>query len=193
MRSKLGCQASNLLCSAMLNNAIIEGTVDFRRLAIVSVNFFCALRSVQIHFFRPSKKQHTVEKGSRQNSGRTQLSKVRLFFLSWFCSFSTVCWNGWLHGRPEKTTVLCGPRPKTKQKMKLKKQKNYKFCWAPSALEPAYRSVPSAILKLGFRRAAMNVSCRGSLKIGLHSGKASKLKAKISVFVHEKRGLFFTP
>ena len=36
-RSKWGCEASNLLCSAMLNNAIIEGTVDFRRLAIVSV------------------------------------------------------------------------------------------------------------------------------------------------------------
>merc|ERR1712078_883700 len=56
MRSKLGCQASNLLCSVMLNNAIIGGTVDFRRLAIVSVNFFCAHRGVQIHFFRPSKK-----------------------------------------------------------------------------------------------------------------------------------------
>ena len=40
----------------------------------------CAHRSVQIHFFRPSKKQHTVEKGVVQNSGRTQLSRVRLFF-----------------------------------------------------------------------------------------------------------------
>ena len=29
MRSKLGCQASNLLCSAMLNNTIIEGTWFF--------------------------------------------------------------------------------------------------------------------------------------------------------------------
>ena len=39
----------------------------------------------------------------------------------------------------------------------------------------------------------MNVSWRGSPKIGLHSGKASKLKAKKTVFVNEKRGLFFTP
>ena len=74
----------------------------------------CAHRSVQIHFFQPSKKQHTVEKGVIQNSGRTQLSKVRLFFLSWFFSFSTVCWNGFLYGRPEKNTVTCGPRPKKK-------------------------------------------------------------------------------
>ena len=60
-------------------------------------------------------------------------------------------------------------------------------------MEPAFRSVLSAILKLGFRRAAMNVSWRRSPKIGLHSGKASKLKAKKTVFVNEKRGLFFTP
>ena len=60
-------------------------------------------------------------------------------------------------------------------------------------MEPAFRSVLSAILKLGFRRAAMNVSWRGSPKIGLHSGKASKLEAQKTVFVHEKRGLFFTP
>ena len=60
-------------------------------------------------------------------------------------------------------------------------------------MEPAYRSVLSAILKLGFRRAAMNLSWRRSPKIGLHSGKASKLKAKKTVFVNEKRGLFFTP
>ena len=39
----------------------------------------------------------------------------------------------------------------------------------------------------------MNVSWRGSPKIGLHSGKASKLEAQKTVFVHEKRGLFFTP
>ena len=39
----------------------------------------------------------------------------------------------------------------------------------------------------------MNVSWRRSPKIGLHSGKASKLKAKKTVFVDEKRGLFFTP
>jgi len=37
----------------------------------------------------------------------------------------------------------------------------------------------------------MNVSWRRSPKIGLHSGKASKLKAKKTVFVNEKRGLFF--
>ena len=60
-------------------------------------------------------------------------------------------------------------------------------------MEPAFRSVLSAILKSGFRRAAMNVSWRRSPKIGLHSGKASKLKAKKTVFVNEKRGLFFTP
>ena len=60
-------------------------------------------------------------------------------------------------------------------------------------MEPAFRSVLSAILKLGFRRAAMNLSWRRSPKIGLHSGKASKLKAKKTVFVNEKRGLFFTP
>ena len=51
MRSKLGCQASNLLCSAMLNNAIIEGTVDFRRLAIVSVNFFAPTIACRFIFF----------------------------------------------------------------------------------------------------------------------------------------------
>ena len=39
----------------------------------------------------------------------------------------------------------------------------------------------------------MNVSWRGSPKIGLHSGKASNLEAQKTVFVHEKRGLFFTP
>ena len=38
-------------------------------------------------------------------------------------------------------------------------------------MEPAFRSVLSAILKLGFKRAAMNVSCRRSPKIGLHSGE----------------------
>ena len=60
-------------------------------------------------------------------------------------------------------------------------------------MKPPFRSVLSAILKLGFRRAAMNVSCRRSPKIGLHLGKASKLKAKQTAFVNEKRGLFFTP
>ena len=40
----------------------------------------CAHRSVQINFFRPSKKQHTLEKGVIPNSVRTQLSKVRRFF-----------------------------------------------------------------------------------------------------------------
>ena len=59
-------------------------------------------------------------------------------------------------------------------------------------MELAYRSVLSAILKLGFRRAAINVSWRGSPKNGLHSGIASKLEAKNTVFVNEKRGLFFT-
>ena len=60
-------------------------------------------------------------------------------------------------------------------------------------MEPAYRSVLSAILKLGFRRAAINVSWRGSPKIGLLSGVASKLETKNTVFVNEKRSLFFTP
>ena len=82
MRSKLGCQASNLLCSAMLNNAIIEGTWIFGGWRLCPSGRLCAHRSVQIHFFRPSKKQQTVEKGVVQNSGRTQLSRVRLFFLS---------------------------------------------------------------------------------------------------------------
>ena len=60
-------------------------------------------------------------------------------------------------------------------------------------MEPAYRSVLSAILKLGFRQAAVNVSWRGSSTIGLLSGVASKLETKNTVFVNEKRGLFFTP
>jgi len=58
-------------------------------------------------------------------------------------------------------------------------------------LELAYRSVLSAILKLGFRQAAINVSWRGSPKIGLHSRIVSKLEAKNTAFVNEKRGLFF--
>ena len=91
MSSKLGCQASNLLCSAMLNNAIIEGTWIFGGWRLCPSGRLRAHRSVQICFFRPSTKQHTLEKGSMQNSGRTQLSKVRLFFLSSFFSFSTVC------------------------------------------------------------------------------------------------------
>ena len=80
MRSKLGCQASNLLCSAMLNDAIIEGTWIFGGWRLCPSGRLRAHRSVQIHFFRLSTKQHTVEKGSGQNSRRTQLSKVRLFF-----------------------------------------------------------------------------------------------------------------
>merc|ERR1712078_909064 len=81
-RSKWGCEASNLLCSAIRNNAIIEGTWIFGGCQLCPSGRLCAHRSVQIHFFRPSKKQHTVEKGLGQNSGRAQLSKVRLLFLS---------------------------------------------------------------------------------------------------------------
>ena len=81
-RSKWGCEASNLLCSAIRNNVTIEGTWIFGGWRLCPSGRLCAHRSVQIHFFRPSKKQHTVEKGFAQNSGRTQLSKVRLFFLS---------------------------------------------------------------------------------------------------------------
>ena len=73
MRSKLGCQASNLLCSAMLNNAIIEGTWIFGGWRLCPSGRLRAHRSVQIHFFRLSNKQHTVEKGVIQNSGRPQL------------------------------------------------------------------------------------------------------------------------
>ena len=80
-RSKWGCEVSNLLCSAIRNNATIEGTWIFGGWRLCPSGRLCAHRSVQIHFFRPSKKQHTVEKGSGQNSGRTQLSKVRCFFV----------------------------------------------------------------------------------------------------------------
>ena len=73
MRSKWGCEASNLLCSAIRNNATIEGTWIFGGWRLCPSGRLCAHRSVQIHFFRPSKKQHTVEKGVIQNSGRTQL------------------------------------------------------------------------------------------------------------------------
>ena len=47
----------------------------------MSVNFFCAHRSVQIHFFRPSKKQHTVEKGSGQNSSGRNSRRYAVFFV----------------------------------------------------------------------------------------------------------------
>ena len=82
MKSKWGCEANNLPCSAIRNNATIEGTWMFGGWRLCPSGRLCAHRSVQIHFFRPSKKQHTVEKGVIQNSRRAQLSKVRLLFLS---------------------------------------------------------------------------------------------------------------
>ena len=50
-RSKLGCQASNLLCSAIPNNANIEGTWFFGGWRLCPLIFVCAHRSVQIQFF----------------------------------------------------------------------------------------------------------------------------------------------
>merc|ERR1711924_251623 len=79
-RSKLGCQASNLLCPSIPNNAIIEGSWFSGGWRLCPSGRLRAHCSVQILFFRSSQKQHTVEKGSGQNSRRTQLSKVRLFF-----------------------------------------------------------------------------------------------------------------
>ena len=81
MRSKLGCQASNLLCSAMLNNAIIEGTWIFGGWRLCPSGRLRAHRSVQIQFFRPSKKQHTVGKGVIQNSSGRNSRRYAVFFV----------------------------------------------------------------------------------------------------------------
>ena len=50
-RSKLGCQASNLLCSAMLNNAIIEGTWIFGGWRLCPWIFFAPTVACRFIFF----------------------------------------------------------------------------------------------------------------------------------------------
>ena len=80
MRSKLGREASNFVYSEIRTNAIIEGTVVCRGRRSCPSGHLCAHRAGQNSFFRPSKKQHTVEKGSVENSVWRQLSKVRPFF-----------------------------------------------------------------------------------------------------------------
>ena len=127
-RSKWGCEVSNLLCSAIRNNVTIEGTWIFGGWRLCPSGRLCAHRSVQIQFFRPSKKQHTVEKGLGQNSGRAQLSKVRRFFCLDFSPSRRYAEMAYCTDGRKKPPCRAGPVRKKKQKMKLKKQKIYKFC-----------------------------------------------------------------
>ena len=144
MRSKSGCEASNLLCSAIRNNATIEGTWIFGGWRLCPSGRLRAHRSVQIHFF--GRQKNSTPSGRALYKIRDQRNSRRyaVFFVLIFLLLDGMLKRllEWVAGK--KNTVPCGPRPKKKQKMKFKKQK---ICGAASALEPAYRSVLSAILK----------------------------------------------
>ena len=147
----------------------------------MSVNFFCAHRSMHICFFRPSKITAYRGEGLRKKFGtNSTLEGTAVCLCLDFSPSRRYAEKAFGTDGRKKPPCRAGPVRKNIKKWSWK-NKNWKFCWAASALEPAYRSVLSAILKLGFRRAAMNLSWRRSPKIGLHSGKASKSKAKKEV------------
>ena len=122
MRSKWGCEASNLLCSAIRNNATIEGTWIFGGWRLCPSGRLCAHRSVQIRFFRLPKKQHTVGKGVVENSSGRNSRRYAVFFVFIFLLLDGML--KWLLARTAGKNHRAVRAPsKKKQKMKLKKQK----------------------------------------------------------------------
>ena len=89
----------------------------------MSVNFFCAHRSVQIHFFLSSKKQHTVEKGSAQNSSGRNSRRYAVFFVFIFLLLDGML--KWRLARPAGKNHRAVRAPsKKKTKNEVKKTKN---------------------------------------------------------------------
>ena len=82
-----------------------------------------AHRSVQIQFFRPSKKQHTVEKGSAQNSSGRNSRRYAVFFV-----FIFLLLDGMLKWRLARTAgkkhraVRAPSKKKTKNEVKKTKK-----------------------------------------------------------------------
>ena len=127
MRSKLGREASNFVYSEIRTNAIIEGTVVCRGRRSCPCGRLCAHRAGQNSFFRPSKKQHTVEKGSGQNSSGRNSRRYAVFFVLIFLLLDGMLKRLLARTAGKNHRAVRAPSKK-KQKMKLKKQNFCKFC-----------------------------------------------------------------
>ena len=124
MGAKLGCQASNLLCSAVPNNAIIEGTWIFGGWRLCPSGRLCAHRSVQIQFFSAVKKTTYRGEGLCTKFGtNATLEGTAVFFVLIFLLLDGML--KWLLARTAgKNHRAVRASSEKKQEMKLKRQKN---------------------------------------------------------------------